>query len=211
MRGVIADQLEAGHSAAQVRAWFADRYGDGVLLDPPARGAGWALVLVPAGVVGVGAWLLSGGASRRRMLWAGAATAATAGTLVLVTGPLPAPTEWQPSTAAPRPALSPSASAPPTSTALAETTREALAALAGDDPQRAEVLARRALGLAGDDDAGAAEPLLVLGLAQRRLGDPTARDTLTGFLRLAPDHPVAARVRALLDGADSGNPVLPAP
>ena len=47
MRLVVAEQLAAGASPAQVRAWFAQRYGDEVLLDPPARGHGWLLWLVP--------------------------------------------------------------------------------------------------------------------------------------------------------------------
>ena len=89
---------------------------------------------------------------------------------------------------------------------------------------------RRALRLAGDDPAvqraaasaliragrpAAAEPvlidlrrrypddaeiLLLLGTAQRALGRSDATATLRRFLRLAPDHPAADAVRALLDG-----------
>ncbi|MDR7381040.1 cytochrome c-type biogenesis protein CcmH [Promicromonospora iranensis] len=52
MRLVVAEQLDAGRSPDQVRAWFADAYGDDVLLEPPRRGPGWALWVVPLVVVG---------------------------------------------------------------------------------------------------------------------------------------------------------------
>ncbi len=46
MREVIDDQLAAGRTEEQVRAWFADRYGPDVLADPSRQGIGallWAL------------------------------------------------------------------------------------------------------------------------------------------------------------------------
>lgn len=52
MRLVVAEQIEAGRSPDQVRAWFAAAYGDDVLLEPPRRGPGWALWTVPLVVVG---------------------------------------------------------------------------------------------------------------------------------------------------------------
>jgi cytochrome c-type biogenesis protein CcmH/NrfF len=55
MRLVVAEQLEAGRSPDQVRAWFADAYGDEVLLEPPRRGVGWALWVVPLVVVAAAA------------------------------------------------------------------------------------------------------------------------------------------------------------
>ncbi|GAA4431258.1 hypothetical protein GCM10023169_35610 [Georgenia halophila] len=63
MRTVIADRLRAGESPDEIRTWFTQRYGDGVLLDPPRRGAGWLLWAIPAvlvvGAVALGArrWL----------------------------------------------------------------------------------------------------------------------------------------------------------
>lgn len=62
MRLVIAEQLDEGRSPAQIRGWFAQTYGDDVLLAPPARGAGWVmwavplLVLVGAGVLLARRW-----------------------------------------------------------------------------------------------------------------------------------------------------------
>jgi cytochrome c-type biogenesis protein CcmH/NrfF len=47
MREVIAEQLAAGRSPDQVRAWFARRYGTGILADPSHRGVGALLWFVP--------------------------------------------------------------------------------------------------------------------------------------------------------------------
>ena len=54
--------------------------------------------------------------------------------------------------------------------------------------------------LARTEGSGRAFALLVLGLAQRDLGRPTADATLRAFLRADPDHPAAAQVRRLLAG-----------
>ncbi len=205
MRTVVTDQLRAGRSPDEVRAWFADRYGDGVLLDPPRRGPGWVLVLLPTVVVGGLAAVVVRGGAGRRLGWVTACTGATAVALLLGTGALPdvgrtaAGSTDLPGTVGDR--VGEAGPGPlPAPSALAPATREAARALAADDPGRAESLARRALAAAGDDETAAADPLLVLGLAQQRLGDPQAGDTLAAFLAVAPDHPLADRVRALLSG-----------
>lgn len=59
MRLVVAEQLAEGRSGDEVRAWFADRYGDDVLLDPPRRGAGWLLWLAPLALLGMAAATLT--------------------------------------------------------------------------------------------------------------------------------------------------------
>ncbi|MGI5187224.1 cytochrome c-type biogenesis protein CcmH [Promicromonospora sp. CA-289599] len=79
MRLVVAEQLEAGRSPDQIRAWFAKAYGDDVLLEPPRRGLGWALWVVPLVVVGVAAlWF-----SRPRRRHAVGTSAAVVGVAVL--------------------------------------------------------------------------------------------------------------------------------
>lgn len=54
MREVIADQLQAGHSPAEVRTYLVSRYGAEILAAPPARGWGLLLWLVPALALGIG-------------------------------------------------------------------------------------------------------------------------------------------------------------
>ncbi|MEU4244688.1 cytochrome c-type biogenesis protein CcmH [Actinoplanes sp. NPDC026619] len=51
MRDSIAQQLAAGRSPAQVRRYFVDRYGAGILTDPPHGGLGVVLWLLPIAVV----------------------------------------------------------------------------------------------------------------------------------------------------------------
>jgi cytochrome c-type biogenesis protein CcmH/NrfF len=54
MRAEVRGQLAAGRTPEQVRDWFADRYGPAVLLDPPRRGVGLLLWLVPAALLAGG-------------------------------------------------------------------------------------------------------------------------------------------------------------
>ena len=58
MRVIIQDQLNEGRSRAEILAFFQDRYGDWILLNPPARGALLIVWLLPVLAVLVGAFLL---------------------------------------------------------------------------------------------------------------------------------------------------------
>jgi len=50
MRRSVAEQVAAGRSDAQVLQYFTARYGEWVLLDPPAQGRGVWLLVLPAAV-----------------------------------------------------------------------------------------------------------------------------------------------------------------
>lgn len=58
MRNVIRQKLETGESPDAVLAFFVDRYGDGILMEPPRRGLGLAVWLAPVGILAVGGLLL---------------------------------------------------------------------------------------------------------------------------------------------------------
>ena len=58
MRTVIRAKLEAGETEDQIVAYFVERYGEGVLIEPPRRGMGLAVWLAPIGVLAVGGVLL---------------------------------------------------------------------------------------------------------------------------------------------------------
>jgi len=59
MRDEIAARLRAGASDDEIRAYFVQRYGDWVLLEPPKRGLDLIPWLVPivALLVGIGLWV----------------------------------------------------------------------------------------------------------------------------------------------------------
>ena len=60
MRVEIADQLDAGRSPDEIRAFFAERYGDDVLLDPGTEGvAALVWVLPVVGLLAAGAGLVA--------------------------------------------------------------------------------------------------------------------------------------------------------
>jgi cytochrome c-type biogenesis protein CcmH len=67
MRAIIREQIRAGKSDDEIRTYFVERYGDYVLMKPPARGFGaiaWIGPLVLFVVIAVGGFLFL----RRRLL-----------------------------------------------------------------------------------------------------------------------------------------------
>jgi cytochrome c-type biogenesis protein CcmH/NrfF len=58
MRSVIRARLQAGESEEQIIAYFVERYGDSVLIEPPRRGIGLAVWLAPIGMLALGGLLL---------------------------------------------------------------------------------------------------------------------------------------------------------
>ena len=58
MRTVIRAKLRAGESEEQIVTYFVERYGDGVLIEPPRRGIGLVVWVVPFGALAVGGLLL---------------------------------------------------------------------------------------------------------------------------------------------------------
>ena len=58
IRQAVTARVRAGQSDAQIEAYFVSRYGPGILLRPPARGAtAWVWVLPPVGVAAAAAGL----------------------------------------------------------------------------------------------------------------------------------------------------------
>lgn len=66
MRGTILEKLEAGERREQIVRYFVDRYGEGILFDPPKRGFSLLIWWVPIMAALAGAALL--GLSLRRWL-----------------------------------------------------------------------------------------------------------------------------------------------
>ena len=62
MNRLIADQVREGRSDAEILAFFRQRYGNWILLDPPARGAALWLWVLPAAALVTGVAVV---ASRR--------------------------------------------------------------------------------------------------------------------------------------------------
>lgn len=58
MRHTIQTQLRAGRSPAQIRAFFVERYGEWVLLEPSRHGLNLVPWLVPILGLAVGGWFL---------------------------------------------------------------------------------------------------------------------------------------------------------
>ncbi len=51
MRGVVRDQLRAGGTPEQVKAYFVSKYGEWILLEPRPRGVNLLVYALPAAVV----------------------------------------------------------------------------------------------------------------------------------------------------------------
>jgi len=47
MRSLIREQLRAGKTPEEVKAYFVERYGEWILLEPKAEGFNWAVWLLP--------------------------------------------------------------------------------------------------------------------------------------------------------------------
>lgn len=67
MREIILQQVAEGRTDQEIIASFVDRYGEWVILDPPARGATLALWLLPPAAIFIGL-LVAGGRLRRGRL-----------------------------------------------------------------------------------------------------------------------------------------------
>lgn len=58
MRATVQQQVEAGRSDEEIIAYFTDRYGEWVLMDPPAQGDTLPLWLIPVAAAAAGVALL---------------------------------------------------------------------------------------------------------------------------------------------------------
>lgn len=58
MRATVEQQIDAGRTDGEIIAWFTERYGAWVLMDPPASGNTLLLWLIPLGVAAAGIVLL---------------------------------------------------------------------------------------------------------------------------------------------------------
>ncbi len=58
MRVIIQEKLEAGESEREIKAFFQERYGDWILLEPPRRGIHLVVWLLPTIVAAIGAGVL---------------------------------------------------------------------------------------------------------------------------------------------------------
>lgn len=207
MRAVTAQQLAAGRTPEQVRAYFVARYGNQVLLDPPLSGLGLATRLAPFALLIIGGLILSRRLGGRRGIAFGAAfTIGLSGVLVAAgaldpvigaTSSNAEPATVQTPTAVRSPTPTPTPTPAPTSTSTTGVHAALVALRAGDDAT-AEREARTALSRARKGSRAWQDALLVLGLAEHDHGDSQASATLRRFLHEAPHHPAAPMVRKLL-------------
>lgn len=66
MMDIVAERVAAGESDGQIIDYFTDRYGDGILLDPPVRGKTLWLWVLPFVALGAGVVLILGRRRRDR-------------------------------------------------------------------------------------------------------------------------------------------------
>lgn len=59
MRTRVEEMVAAGYDDEQIVAWFVDRYGQWVMLEPPTSGVTWLVWLAPAAFVLAGAVVLA--------------------------------------------------------------------------------------------------------------------------------------------------------
>ncbi len=62
----IRELVAAGYNEDQINDYFVDRYGEWILLDPPAEGLNWILWIVPGILGGVGVTWAAGVATQWR-------------------------------------------------------------------------------------------------------------------------------------------------
>jgi cytochrome c-type biogenesis protein CcmH len=67
LRNQIREQMRAGKSDAQIKAWLTDRYGDFVLYRPPVKSGTWLLWFGPFVLLIAAVALLFGYLRRRRL------------------------------------------------------------------------------------------------------------------------------------------------
>ena len=58
MRHVVRDQLAAGRSGEEVKAYFVSKYGEWILLEPKPRGVNLTVYVAPFLLLLGGAWLI---------------------------------------------------------------------------------------------------------------------------------------------------------
>jgi cytochrome c-type biogenesis protein CcmH len=59
MRDVVRQQLAAGRTPAEVRAYFVGRYGEWILMRPEPHGFNWIVYALPLLVLAGGGWILA--------------------------------------------------------------------------------------------------------------------------------------------------------
>ena len=60
MYAEVQSQVSKGQSAEQIKAFFVEKYGSSVLLEPPFSGVTLLVWLIPLGALALGAWGLVG-------------------------------------------------------------------------------------------------------------------------------------------------------
>lgn len=75
LRAIVARQITAGQSDAEIKAYLVSRYGDWILYDPPFKWTTWALWLGPFVLLAIGlGWIALIVRGRRRRAAGGADT-----------------------------------------------------------------------------------------------------------------------------------------